>query len=195
MFTLEITQTQPTLKYNFHLVFNSLFFSKKMSSNDWLEVKKDWVYQRKKTFVFKSWNPRYMVLYSKPCPALALYEQRSDSVAPYAPVLHLELTSNLRIEAYGKNSAGNQHESMMSMASSRHPDDHHSDARRGSITSLVSESRGPKSKKNMEENALVIVRPGSEKQIPLKVSSKGVMFNVIYFSIVGHFSWFRRREG
>jgi hypothetical protein len=166
-----------------------------MSSNDWLEVKKDWVYQRKKTFVFKSWNPRYMVLYSKPCPALALYEQRSDSVAPYAPVLHLELTSNLRIEAYGKNSAGNQHESMMSMASSRHPDDHHSDARRGSITSLVSESRGPKSKKNMEENALVIVRPGSEKQIPLKVSSKGCYVQCYLFFDSWSFLLVQKKRG
>ena len=67
-------------------------------NNEWLEVKKDWVYQRKKTFIFKSWNPRYMVLYSRPCPALALYEQRSDSVTPYAPILHLEFTTQLRIE-------------------------------------------------------------------------------------------------
>lgn len=142
-----------------------------MSGNDWVEVKKDWVYQRKKNFIFKSWNPRYMVLYSKPCPALALYEQRSDSVAPYAPVMHLELTTNLRIEPYGKINQDSQHDSMMSMASSRHPDDVHSEVRRGSITSLVPESRGPKSKKHMEENALIIVRPGSDKQIPLKVFS------------------------
>lgn len=139
-------------------------------NSDWIEVKKDWVYQRKKTFVFKSWNPRYMVLYSKPCPALALYEQRSDSVSPYAPVLHLELTPNLRIDSYGKSAQGNHQDSMTSMAASRCPDDSISDSRRGSITSLVSELRAGKSKKNMEENAFIIVRPGSESQPPLKVN-------------------------
>ena len=137
-------------------------------NNEWIEIKKDWVYQRKKTFIFKSWNPRYMVLYSRPCPALALYEQRSDSVSPYAPIMHLELTSNLRIEPYGKTNPGNNQDSVMSMAASRHQDD--SD-RRGSITSLVSEIRsGGKSKKNMEESAFVIIRSGSENQAPLKVN-------------------------
>lgn len=138
-------------------------------NNEWIEIKKDWVYQRKKTFVFKSWNPRYMVLYSKPCPALALYEQRSDSVPPYAPIMHLELTSNLRIEPYGKSSQGSQEDSMMSMAASRHPEDHNSDFRRDSITSLVAEIRSGKPKKRMEESAFVITRSGSDNQAPLKV--------------------------
>lgn len=141
-------------------------------NNDWIEVKKDWVYQRKKTFVFKSWNPRYMVLYSRPCPALALYEQRSDSVPPYAPIFHLELTSNLRIEPYGKSSQGSHQDSITSMAASRHPEDHNSDVRRDSITSLVSENRSGKSKKRMEESAFVITRNSSENQAPLKVKSE-----------------------
>lgn len=139
-------------------------------NNDWIELKKDWIYQRKKTFIFKSWNPRYMVLYSKPCPALALYEQRSDSFAPYAPILHLELSSNLTIGAYGKGGQGSHQDSLMSMASSRHPDDNNSEFRRGSITSLVSDSRAGKSKKHMEESALVISRTGSDSQPPLKVN-------------------------
>lgn len=139
-------------------------------NSDWVEVKKDWVYQRKKTFVFKSWNPRYMVLYSRPCPAIALYEQRSDSVAPYAPALHLELTSNLRIEPYGKTNQESHQDSMTLMGASRHPDDVTAEARRGSITSLVSEARGGKSKKNMEESALVITRSASENQAALKVN-------------------------
>lgn len=140
-------------------------------NSEWVEIKKDWVYQRKKTFVFKSWNPRYMVLYSRPCPALALYEQRSDSVPPYAPILHLELTPNLRIEAYGKTSQGSHQDSMASMAASRHPEDAVAEIRRGSITSLVSEMRGGKSKKNMEESALVITRSFTENQAPLKVKN------------------------
>lgn len=144
--------------------------------NNWVEVKKDWVYQRKKTFVFKSWNPRYMVLYSKPCPALALYEQRSDSVPPYAPILHLELSSNLRIEPYGKLSQGSHQDSVTSMAASHHPEDSNSDFRRDSITSLVSENRSGKSKKRMEESALVITRSGNENQAPLKVISKLLMY-------------------
>lgn len=137
--------------------------------NDWVEIKKDWVYQRKKTFVFKSWNPRYMVLYSKPCPALALYEQRSDSVPPYAPILHLELSSNLKIGSYGKLGQGSHQDSVTSMAASQHPDDAHSEPRRDSITSLVSEIRSGKSKKRMEESAFVITRSGTENQAPLKV--------------------------
>lgn len=139
-------------------------------NSDWIEVKKDWVYQRKKTFFFKSWNPRYMVLYSKPCPALALYEQRSDSVPPYAPSLHLEITSNLRIEPYGKLSQESHQDSMMSMAASRHPEDINSSTRRDSITSLVSENRSGKAKKRLEETAFVITRSGSENQAPLKVT-------------------------
>lgn len=139
-------------------------------NSDWIEVKKDWVYQRKKAFVFKSWNPRYMVLYSKPCPALALYEQRSDSVPPYAPIMHLELSGNLRIEAYGKTNQGSHHDSQTSMAASRNPEDFNSEIRRGSITSLVSDNRGGKSKKNQEESAFVITRPGSDNLAPLKVN-------------------------
>ena len=140
-------------------------------NNEWMEVKKDWVYQRKKTFIFKSWNPRYMVLYCRPCPALALYEQRSDSVAPYAPILHLEFIPQLRIECYGKEhqSQNSQNTSMTSMTSSRHPDDFNSQARRGSITSLASDLRTFKSKKRMEESALVIIRPGTQSQAPMKV--------------------------
>lgn len=138
-------------------------------NSEWVEVKKDWVYQRKKTFVFKSWNPRYMVLYSRPCPALALYEQRSDSVPPYAPALHLELNSNLRIEPYGKFHQESHHDSMKS---SQHADDSMDEPRRSSITSLVSEMRSGKSKKNMEESALVISRSASENQAQLKVKYK-----------------------
>lgn len=139
-------------------------------NSEWVEVKKDWVYQRKKTFVFKSWNPRYMVLYSKPCPALALYEQRSDSFAPYAPTMHLELSANLRIEAYGKTNQSSHQDSMVSMVASRHPEDYNSEIRRGSITSLVADSRNGRSKKNQEDCAFVITRSGSDNLAPLKVN-------------------------
>lgn len=116
-----------------------------------------------------------MVLYSKPCPALALYEQRSDSVPPYAPALHLELNAGLSIEPYGqkgtKSNNSNQ-SSITSMAASRHGDDFNNENyhRRGSITSLVSDGRGPgKPKKKLEETAIVIFRSGSENQTPFKV--------------------------
>lgn len=136
-------------------------------NGEWVELKKDWVYQRKKTFIFKSWNPRYMVIYSKPCPALALYEQRSDSVPPYAPMLHLELTPQLRIEKWGNISQDNNN--CASFASSHYPDDSNFEQRRGSITSLVPDHRVSKSKKHLEENAIVISRPATENQPSLKV--------------------------
>lgn len=156
-------------------------------NSDWIEVKKDWVYQRKKTFVFKSWNPRYMVLYSRPCPALALYEQRSDSVPPYAPVFHLELSENLRIEAYGKVSEGNHQDSCSSMAASRNLDDFNSENRRSSITSLVSDGRNAKSKKNQEDCAFSINRSGSNNLAPLKVH-----LQMTFIILILIFSWLFR---
>lgn len=61
---------------------------------EWTSVKKGWVYQRKKhLFLPTSWSPKYLVLYSAPIPALAVYEQRSDAMPPYAPLLHIDLTS------------------------------------------------------------------------------------------------------
>ncbi len=60
---------------------------------EWTSVKKGWVYQRKKHLIFPtSWSPKYLVLYSGPIPALAVYEQRSDAMPPYAPLLHIEVT-------------------------------------------------------------------------------------------------------
>ena len=136
-----------------------------------------------------------MVLYSKPCPALALYEQRSDSVPPYAPALHLELNAGLMIEPYGRKgdkSYNSNQSSIASMAASRQFDDSvHEHFRRGSITSLVSEGRGPgKSKKKMEETAFVIFRLGSENQSPFKVIFPSYQFIFIYINIrTFSFSW------
>jgi hypothetical protein len=59
---------------------------------EWTDVKRGWVYQRKKHLLFSTtWTPKYLVLYSAPIPALAVYEQRSDAMPPYAPLMHLEL--------------------------------------------------------------------------------------------------------
>lgn len=59
---------------------------------DWNAVRKGWVYQRKRGILFvTNWSPKYLVLYSQPIPALALYEQRSDATPPYAPIMHIDL--------------------------------------------------------------------------------------------------------
>lgn len=60
---------------------------------EWTAVKKGWVYQRKKhIFLPTSWSPKYLVLYTAPIPAIAVYEQRSDAMPPYAPLIHIDLT-------------------------------------------------------------------------------------------------------
>lgn len=60
---------------------------------EWTNVKRGWVYQRKKHLLLSTtWTPKYLVLYSAPIPALAVYEQRSDAMPPYAPLLHMELS-------------------------------------------------------------------------------------------------------
>lgn len=65
---------------------------------DWNAVRKGWGYQRKQSILFvTNWSPKYLVLYSQPIPALALYEQRSDATPPYAPIMHIDL-QGLQIE-------------------------------------------------------------------------------------------------
>ena len=62
-------------------------------TSEWVESKKGWVYEKKRHLIFsKQLVPRWMVLYSKPVPALALYEQRSDARPPYAPYMHHNIT-------------------------------------------------------------------------------------------------------
>lgn len=76
---------------------------------EWTAVKKGWVYQRKKhLFLPTSWSPKYLVLYSGPVPALAVYEQRSDAMPPYAPLMHIELTGgHVSVGTAHGNTAGN----------------------------------------------------------------------------------------
>jgi hypothetical protein len=70
----------------------------KSGEAEWTEIKKGWSYQRKRSlFISTQWNPRWLVLYSKPLPALAVYEQKSDARLPYTPLLHLDLNS-IKIE-------------------------------------------------------------------------------------------------
>ncbi len=151
----------------------------------WIEVKKDWVYQRKKTLIFKSWQPRFMVLYSGPVPAIALYEQRSDSVPPYAPALHLELNSAVVVEAWKSNSpahSGKGNEFSASVAG----DDHASlGQRRPSLASMASEQLRfqQRSKKQNEENALVLYKAD------FKVSTRDYfpfIYSFIYLFLVGY---------
>jgi len=78
---------------------------------EWTSVKKGWVYQRKKHLLLPtSWSPKYLVLYSGPIPALAVYEQRSDAMPPYAPLLHIELAAGCGLvsvmSAHGSSSGG-----------------------------------------------------------------------------------------
>jgi hypothetical protein len=116
----------------------------------WIEVKKDWVYQRKKTLIFKSWQPRFMVLYRGPVPAVALYEQRSDSVPPYAPAIHVELSTGVSVEVWKTGGMGG----------GELLDGNHT-SRRGSMTSVASEQsrfHQHRSKKQNEENALVLYK-------------------------------------
>ena len=61
--------------------------------NEWIDSKKGWVYERKRHLLFaKQMIPRWMVLYTKPLPSIALYEQRSDAKPPYTPIIHYNLT-------------------------------------------------------------------------------------------------------
>jgi len=125
--------------------------------SEWIEAKKDWVYQRKKTLFLKSWSPRFMVLYSRPVAAIALYEQRSDSFPPYAPIFHVELTANVTVQPLRKNTSPNGKNGIIPSESTIvHPP---ANSHRTSITSLVADSRLLKSKKNAEDYAIVILRP------------------------------------
>lgn len=133
------------------------------AAQSWTEVKKDWVYQRKKTLTFfKSWQPRYMVLYSKPTPALALYEQRSDSVAPYAPLLHLELT-DATVDRWKASELGNE---SFAPSQAEIPVSNTLASKRNSIVSqTTSEFRflqKSSSRKQTEENALVVLKKRSD---------------------------------
>ena len=131
------------------------------NSTPWIEVKKDWIYQRKKTLIFKSWQPRFMVLYRGPVPAIALYEQRSDSVPPYAPALHVELSAACRIEAWKPNTDGAALTSSKETVTA-HPVESTTDfIRRGSMTSLAASEQlrfQQRSKKQNEENAFVLYK-------------------------------------
>lgn len=166
----------------------------------WSEVKKDWVYQRKKTLIFKSWQPRFMVLYRAPVPAVALYEQRSDSVPPYAPVLHMEINSAVKVDrwkfsnnssdgAKGSNSyAASTVDFPLDDSAPRSPISATSSLRRGSMTSLVSEQLRfqQRSKKQNEENALVLYKADSKVFL---LESFPCLFALILFfnnAVVGH---------
>jgi hypothetical protein len=78
------------------------------AASEWIESKKGWVYERKRhLLISKQLIPRWMVLYSKPIPSLALYEQRSDAKPPYAPLVHYNLTEIDVVLQQGTDSSGN----------------------------------------------------------------------------------------
>lgn len=74
--------------------------------NEWVESKKGWVYERKRHLIFaKQMIPRWMVLYTKPLPSIALYEQRSDAKPPYTPLGHYNVTEII-VSLVDKKGAG-----------------------------------------------------------------------------------------
>lgn len=67
---------------------------------EWVAIKSGWLYERKHGLVVarsKRREPRWVVIYGQPVPALGVYEQRSDAIPPYAPLRHLDLPSDTLI--------------------------------------------------------------------------------------------------
>lgn len=75
------------------------------AETEWSEVNKGWAYQRRRHLLISTqWNPRWLVLYSKPIPAIAVYEQKSDARPPYTPILHLDL-AGIKVEEKSNGAA------------------------------------------------------------------------------------------
>lgn len=59
---------------------------------EWIALKSGWLYERKPGILLNGkWEPRWVVLYGEPVPAIGIYEQRSDATPPYAPLKHVDL--------------------------------------------------------------------------------------------------------
>lgn len=54
-------------------------------------VKKGWIHFRKRNFFVTKWEPKWLVLYSSPEPSFAIYNERSQAIAPYQPKIHAGL--------------------------------------------------------------------------------------------------------
>lgn len=145
---------------------------------EWTSVKKGWVYQRKKHLLLPtSWSPKYVVLYSGPVPALAVYEQRSDAMPPYAPLLHLELSGGhvSVTTAHGSSSGGGFWASLSQGVSSRRASITSALSRRGSFRDLNAaaasdnEKSKPYKERVLDEQGFMIHREPVDGQPGLKL--------------------------
>lgn len=147
---------------------------------EWTSVKKGWVYQRKKHLLLPtSWSPKYVVLYSGPVPALAVYEQRSDAMPPYAPLLHLELTGgHVSVStAHGSSNGGGFWAGLSQSVASRRASITSALSRRGSFRDLnaaaASDAESQKSKsykeRVLDEQGFMIHREPVDGQPGLKL--------------------------
>lgn len=140
---------------------------------EWTSARKGWVYQRKKHLLLPtSWSPKYLVLYSGPIPALAVYEQRSDAMPPYAPLLHIELTSGA--VSVGTAHGGSGTGGWLSAVSSRRASIAAGLSRRGSFRDLNSAAAKDAASKSYKERVLdeqgfMVMRESGPEQPSLRL--------------------------
>ena len=58
---------------------------------EWTTVKKGWLDVKSKFLFLNIWHSKWIVLYSEPVAALAIYDQRDHAIPPYYPRYHLTL--------------------------------------------------------------------------------------------------------
>lgn len=70
---------------------------------EWIALKSGWLYERKPGLLLNGkWEPRWVVLYGEPVPAIGIYEQRSDATPPYAPLRHVDLPPETIVRTTGE---------------------------------------------------------------------------------------------
>lgn len=70
---------------------------------EWIALKSGWLYERKPGLLLSGkWEPRWVVLYGEPVPAIGIYEQRSDATPPYAPLRHVDLPPETTVRTAGE---------------------------------------------------------------------------------------------
>lgn len=75
-----------------------------------MPVKSGWLYEKRIGLVIigKKWEPRWVVIYGEPVPALGTYEQRSDAQPPYAPLKHIDLVPTTIVHGKDKKKSAAQ---------------------------------------------------------------------------------------
>lgn len=146
---------------------------------EWTSVRKGWVYQRKKHLLLPtSWSPKYLVLYSGPIPALAVYEQRSDAMPPYAPLLHIELSGGAVSvgTAHGGSGTGGWWASVGQSVASRRASISAGLSRRGSFRDLNSQAANGKDaasksykERVLDDQGFMVMRESGPEQPSLRL--------------------------